>query len=217
MSEAKGWQQIQDIATEYGSMRFLITSMLMRMQTATVVRVVGVSNNGGVAAAGTVNVRPLVQSSQADGTSIPHEIIYRVPYSRVQGGHNAVILDPKVDDIGVVVFCSRDISGVKAKPASPHGGPAPSARAYDWSDAIYLGAVMWGVPTNYVRFPADGSIEVVSPVKVRLAAPVIELDGAVTATSTIVATGDVTGQGTSLHTHKHGGVSTGGAQTGVPV
>lgn len=214
---AATWQQIQDIHTEYGSMRFVILSMLLRMQTFTVVRVEAVSNNGEVAAAGTVNVRPLVQTAQADGTSIPHEIIYGVPYMRVQGGTNAIILDPQVGDVGVVAFCSRDISGVKAKPNSAHGGPPSSARAYDWADAIYLGVVMWGIPENYVRFPADGSIELVSPVKVRIAAPAIELDGPVTATSTIDAVGNVTGQGTSLHTHKHGGVTTGGGQTGMPV
>lgn len=214
---AAGWQQIQDIHTEYGALRFVIQSMLMKMQTFTVVRVEAVSNNGEVATAGTVNVRPLVQTAQADGTSIPHEIIYGVPYMRIQGGANAIILDPKVGDVGVVGFCSRDISGVKAKPSSPHGGPPSSARSYDWSDAIYLNAVMWGVPENYVRFPADGSIELVSPVKVRLSAPEIELDGPVTATSTIGATGDVTGAGISLATHKHGGVQTGGSQTGVPV
>lgn len=214
---AATWQGIKDIASEYGAQRFMILSMLLKMQTFTVCRVISVSNNGEVAVAGTVDVRPLVQTSQADGTSIPHEIIYGVPYMRVQGGKNAIIIDPQVGDVGVVGFCSRDISGVKAKPNSPHGGPPSSARSYDWSDGIYLGAVMWGVPENYVRFPDDGSIEMVSPVKVRLSAPEIELDGPVTATSTIDAAGDVTGQGTSLHTHKHGGVTAGGAQTGVPV
>jgi phage baseplate assembly protein gpV len=33
----------------------------------------------------------------------------------------------------------------------------------------------------------------------------------------ITATGDVIGQGTSLHTHVHGGVTTGGSNTGAPV
>ena len=214
---AAGWQQIQDLSTEYGALRFVILSMLMKMQTCTAVRVVAVSNNGEVAAPGTVDVRPLVQTAQADGTSIPHEIIYGVPYCRVQGGANAVILDPKVDDVGIVVFASRDLSGVKSDPSSPHGAAPSSARAYDWADAIYLGAVMWGVPENYVRFPADGSIELVSPVKIRLQAPAIELDGPVTATSTVAAAVDVLAAGVSLKTHKHGGVTTGGGQTGVPV
>jgi len=33
----------------------------------------------------------------------------------------------------------------------------------------------------------------------------------------MTVTGDVTAEGTSVHTHKHGGVQTGGGQTGVPV
>src|SRR5690606_18435657 len=131
---AAGWQQIQDISTEYGALRFAILSMLLKMQTCTVVRVEAVSNDGDVSAAGTVNVRPLVQTAQADGTSRPHEIIYGVPYMRIQGGANAIILDPKVGDVGVAVFASRDISGVKADPSSPHGEPAPSQRHHDWSD-----------------------------------------------------------------------------------
>lgn len=214
---AAGWQQIQDIHTEYGSLRFVITSLLMRMQTAMPVRVLAVSNNGEVAAAGTVDVLPLVQTAQADGTSQPHHPIYGVPYMRVQGGANAIIMDPQVGDIGIAVFCSRDISGVKADPSSPHGEPPSSARAYDWSDAIYLGAVMWGVPENYVRFPSDGSIELVSPVKVRLSAPEIELDGPVTATSTVNAATDVVGGGISLKTHVHSGVTTGSGSSGPPV
>jgi hypothetical protein len=36
-----------------------------------------------------------------------------VPYFRVQGGADAIIIDPKVGDLGIAVFCSRDITGVK--------------------------------------------------------------------------------------------------------
>lgn len=36
-------------------------------------------------------------------------------------------------------------------------------------------------------------------------------------TGTIEATGDITGNGTSLHNHKHGGVQTGSGQSGTPV
>jgi phage baseplate assembly protein gpV len=40
---------------------------------------------------------------------------------------------------------------------------------------------------------------------------------AVSITSTVTVSGDVTAGGKSLMTHKHGGVSTGGGQTGTPV
>lgn len=68
-----------------------------------------------------------------------------------------------------------------------------------------------------------GTIEVVASTKVRLVSPLVEMtgdlhvDGAVTVGESVTAQGDVVGQGTSLHTHKHGGVSIGGAQTGAPV
>ena len=45
----------------------------------------------------------------------------------------------------------------------------------------------------------------------------IAINGNVTVTGTITATGDITGNGTSLHTHKHGGVQTGGGTTGSPI
>lgn len=41
-------------------------------------------------------------------------------------------------------------------------------------------------------------------------------EGPITADSTIDADGDVTGQGTSLHTHTHGGVDTGSGDTDPP-
>jgi phage baseplate assembly protein V len=68
-----------------------------------------------------------------------------------------------------------------------------------------------------------GTIEVVASTKVRLVTPQVEMTGnlsvagSVTVGGSVTAEGDVLGQGTSLHGHKHGGVSTGGAQTGVPV
>lgn len=41
--------------------------------------------------------------------------------------------------------------------------------------------------------------------------------GPVVAQQTIVATGNITGEGTSLHTHVHSGVMPGGGDTGPPV
>lgn len=41
--------------------------------------------------------------------------------------------------------------------------------------------------------------------------------GAATFSGSMTVTGDVTANGTSVHTHKHGGVTAGAAQTGTPV
>lgn len=68
-----------------------------------------------------------------------------------------------------------------------------------------------------------GVIEMTAATKVRLVTPLVEMtgnldvDGSVLVGGSVTATGDVIGQGTSLHTHKHGGVQIGGSQTGVPV
>jgi hypothetical protein len=213
---ASGFQSIAEIADEYAALQFVIRQTLLKMQTCTAVRVVKVNSDGEVAAAGTVDVQPLVKIVAADGQTIAHTTIHGVPYMRTQGGTNAIIMDPKVGDVGVVVFASRDLSGVKSDPTNPDGAPPPSARSYDWADAIYLGVILVGVPEQYVRFTDDG-IEAVSPTKITMRAPAIELDGAVTATSTIDATGEVTGNGIPLSTHKHIGVTTGAGTSGTPV
>ncbi len=86
------------------------------MQTCIPVRVMKVSQAGSIAAPGTVDVMPLVKMVAADGATIQHGTIHGVPYMRTQGGANAVILDPQVDDVGVVVFASRDISMIMRTP-----------------------------------------------------------------------------------------------------
>jgi phage baseplate assembly protein gpV len=71
-------------------------------------------------------------------------------------------------------------------------------------------------PTQYVQFNTEG-ITINSPNAITINAPEINSNGTWTHTGTITSSGDVTGAGTSLHTHKHGGVQTGGGQTGTPV
>jgi phage baseplate assembly protein V len=45
----------------------------------------------------------------------------------------------------------------------------------------------------------------------------VNVDGNIHSTKTVTGDQDVVGDGTSLHTHKHGGVQSGGSQTGAPV
>ncbi len=219
---ATSQQQPRDTASSYAVLRFTVLQLLSRMNTAMAVRVMAVTNDGDVAAVGTVDVNPLVDQISGDGQTVPHATIFKVPYSRMQGGTNAVILDPQVGDIGVCVFASRDISSVKADPVAaaarvPPGAAPASARTYDYADGIYLGGILNGVPTQLVQFLSDDAgIRVLSPTKVTLEAPLVEIIGDVTVTGTVVAQGDVTGDGVSLHDHVHGGVTTGGGSTAPP-
>jgi len=174
-----GQQNPGTLGSEYNVMVFVIAQLLAKMQTCTLVKVISCTNDGGLAPVGRVSVQPLVfQVSSLQ--IVPHGEISDVPYQRLQGGTNAVILDPEPGDIGIAVFASRDIANVKADPqaAVANGGATPgSAAQFDWADGLYLGGVLNGVPAQYVRFAA-GLVEIVSPTKIRLAAPTVEIDAA---------------------------------------
>lgn len=165
-----------------------VQSILARIATSTLVQVKSVTNDGGVSPVGFVDILPLVNQVDGEGGTLPHGTIFHCPYLRMQGGANAIILDPKVGDIGVAVFASRDISSVTQNKAQANPG---SARMFDMADGLYLGGMLNGVPDQYVQF-TDSGITLHSPGVVKIEATSIVLDGPVTATSTITAATSVT-------------------------
>ena len=199
---------------KFNNIGFAILYFLSQMQTATLVRVEACTNAGGLSPVGTVDITPLVNQLDGQGNPIPHVTIFNVPYLRIQGGTNAVILDPVAGDIGLAVFASRDISKIKATKAQGNPG---SLRQYDFSDALYVGGMLNGSPEQYVMFASDG-IKIVSPAKITLQAPSIVLEGAldqsggdVTIAQKLTVTQDVI-EGTdsiSLVHHKHTSASPG--------
>jgi len=190
---------------EFNNLAFIINQAIGKLQTATLVRIEKCTNDGGVSPVGFVDVTPLVNQIDTQGNPTPHVTIYNVPYLRIQGGNNAVIIDPQQGDIGVCVFASRDISKIKSTKKQANPG---SFRQYNFSDGMYLGGMLNAAPTQYIQFNGDG---------VTITASAVTINANVTVNGFIHATGDVTGQGTSLHTHKHGGVTVGSDQTSVPV
>lgn len=224
---------------EYGAISFVIQQALARLGTSTVVRVVAVTNAGGLAPVGFVDVQPLVNQLDGAGNSVPHAVLHNLPYFRLQGGADAVILDPKVGDLGIAVFASRDISAVKASKGQANPG---SWRSFDMADGLYVGGLLNGTPVQYVQFTAEG-INVVSPSKVTITAPQIEgnateqfsinspqivLNGNVNQGSgsfggTSTWAGNMNTLGTLRNngkdvgsTHTHPGVQTGPSNTGTP-
>ncbi|UCL84490.1 hypothetical protein [Pseudomonas sp. HS-18] len=178
------------------------------------VKVVSVTNDGGVSPIGYVGLLPLVQQIDGQGDVTSHGVIYNAPYMRIQGGANAVILDPQVGDIGIAAFCDRDISAVKAaKVESPPG----SSRQNDPADAVYLSSIIAGAPTQYVRFSESG-IELVSPVKVHIQAPAAVIDANTTIHGNLAVNGGgVTNDGVNIgKTHTHTGVQGGSGTSGPP-
>lgn len=200
---SQGQQHPEDCASEFNAHAALVRSMLAKIATSTVVKVVGVTNSGGVSATGYVDVQPLVNQVDGAGNAMPHAVIFGAPYGRLMGGTNAVILDPEIGDIGIVNFSSRDISSVLANQAQANPG---SWRRFDWADAMYVGVGLLGaVPSQFVQFSAAG-ITITSPnaidlnaQTIALTAPTISMtaSGGITATTpTFTINGNLASTGT---------------------
>lgn len=142
-----------DFDSEQNGLNFAIQQAMLKLQTSLPVRVMAV-RNAGLVPVGQVDIQVLVDMVDGQGNTVQHGTISNVPYFRLQGGTNAVIVDPSPGDIGMACFCSRDISSVKSvKDAAPPG----SWRSHDFSDALYLGGFLNGTPTSYVQI-TDGGI-----------------------------------------------------------
>lgn len=214
-----------DLNGDINAQEFILSQFLGRHVFITLGQVVNVKE-------GAIDIRPMVMAVAGDGAPIAHGVVYNVPVWRLQGGDSAVIMPPRVGDIGFLAICDRDISGVKAtrQPSMPG-----SRRTHNLSDALYLGGVLNGPPVQFVEF-ADQQITVTSPWKISLNAPDIEtnascfavnadsilLNGEVQSTHTLKVTGQASLAGGAIiggiafGDHVHGGVQSGGAQTGKP-
>lgn len=125
---------------------------LRKMWTAIPVRVTAVSPPH------FVDVLPLVAQVDGAGNVLPMVAYHRLPYSRIQGGKNALVIDPRPGDMGWAVFCQRDITVVKN--TRPQTAVQPgSFRHHDPSDGIYLGGMLNDEPERYVRVD-DGGVAV---------------------------------------------------------
>jgi hypothetical protein len=180
MTAQFGTQTPQVEGDPYNVLAFVIQQLLTKVNTCAVVQVVACTNDGGVSPVGTVDVQPLVNQMTGARVAVPHGTIYKLPYSRIQGGTNAVIMDPKPGDIGIVVFSQRDISSVKNSKVQANPG---SFRMFNWADGLYVGGILNGTPAQYVQF-TDAGITLVSPNKVTVRAPVVEVDASTSATVT---------------------------------
>ena len=113
---------------------------------------------------GFVDMRVLVDMTDGKGTVVKHAEIPNVPYCRIQGGPNALIVDPQVGDIGIALFCSRDISAIKSvKKSAPPG----SWRMHSFSDALYIGGILNQTPTSYIQI-VDNVILINNPTAVTI-------------------------------------------------
>lgn len=155
MTKFDGQNDEFDGNTAYNTQDFETLQALRAVSTATLVKVVKVSNTGTVDKIGTVDVLPLVNLMDAAGTTSKHVAVQSIPYMRSVGGSKGIIMDPKVGDVGIVVFADRDIQNVrKAKGQASPG----SRRRFSMADGMYLSCAIADAPTSFLRFGDDGTI-----------------------------------------------------------
>lgn len=211
----KGARKLSSANSPANAISFLVERMMAgSLNTSTLVRVDEVDPDAGL-----VVVTPLVPQIDGDGNTLAPQPIYDVPYSRVQGGIAALIIDPVPGDIGICLFAQRDISTVKQTKAAGQPG---SLRTFDQADALYVGWVLNKTPTVFLELTQDGKAKLVAPGGHIIDAPTTEITGAVhivgavTTDSTVFAAGDVTGAGVSLATHLTTDVTPGLGLSGGP-
>jgi hypothetical protein len=155
MTDHPGQRFLDSQTSDFHAQNYMIEEMLSRMSKATLASVQSVTTTGAVAAVGSVSLLPLVNMQDSYGNAHKHTAINNIPYFRYQGGNKAIILDPKVGDIGVAVFADRDISSVKKNKKQSNAG---SFRRHDMADGLFFPCFLGATPTSYIQFQDDGTL-----------------------------------------------------------
>lgn len=148
-----GFLSPESFSSDFNGAAALVEQMLAAISTCKVVRVTGVEEQAAVGPVGFVSVVPLVKQMDGAGNVYPQGVYNKIPYLRYQSGGVAVILDPQVGDIGIMVCADRDISSVKENRGEGNPGSWALLSA---SDGLYLGGVLNAKPTSYVKGDKDG-------------------------------------------------------------
>jgi hypothetical protein len=151
MSGVFGQQGLTDASSEHNAREFQIAQALGKVRTGVPVKIIAV-HGGGVGAAPTVDVQPMVNQIDGDGNMTAHGTIFGIAVSREAAGDGAIINDPVVGDVGHMVISDRDISSHKAN-AGAQSNPG-SYRRHDLADGVYHRAMYpkSATPKQYVWF-----------------------------------------------------------------
>lgn len=150
-------QTLQDGADEANIYAFIVAQLLAQVSTMKLVQVQAV-HAAGEDEPPTVDVLPLVNQIDGGDNSTPHGTVYGLPIFRLQGGASAIICDPVVGDIGMVICADRDSSAVRASRGQANPG---SRRKFDLADGVYLGTVLSLAPTCQIKFTEGGFVRIV--------------------------------------------------------
>lgn len=178
---------------------YIINNLIANIHTMMPVKILSVTVPADeLAPIGRCEVLPLVQQIDGSNNVYPMGKIINVPYLRVQGGSNAIVIDPQVGDVGLCGFCERDISIVKR---TGELSAPDTRRKYDINSAVYMFTMMSGTPTQYIHFKSSG-IDIKTTGDLNINGLIIKADGTL-----------ITKDGDTVDKHSHGGVQSGGSNT----
>ena len=178
---------------------YIINNLIANIHTMMPAKILSVTiPPDSLAPIGRCEVLPLVQQIDGSNNVYPMGKIINVPYLRVQGGSNAIVIDPQVGDVGLCGFCERDISIVKR---TGELSAPDTRRKYDINSAVYMFTMMSGAPTQYIHFKTSG-IDIKTTGDLNINGLIIKADGTL-----------VTKDGDTVDKHNHGGVQSGGSNT----
>ena len=162
------------ILCEYDKVISQFNSLITNVNTAMPCKVVAIEKQEqrGVNIVGFVDIQLMIEQTNGQKKGNETAIVCNVPYVRIQGGTNAVIIDPEINDLGVAIFSSRDITNFKE---ARRQTPPATWRKFSISDAIYIGGIRNQKPVQYIHFRNDG-IEVYSPKRVHITTPTVLID-----------------------------------------
>ena len=162
------------ILCEYDKVISQFNSLITNVNTAMPCKVVAIEKQEqrGVNIVGFVDIQLMIEQTNGQKKGNETAIVCNVPYIRIQGGTNAVIIDPEINDLGVAIFSSRDITNFKE---ARRQTPPATWRKFSISDAIYIGGIRNQKPVQYIHFRNDG-IEIYSPKRVHITTPTVLID-----------------------------------------
>lgn len=174
MSQLQDDQPLQDIRPEQltGALSFqnVVKSLIGNAHTSMLVQVLSVDSSNL-----SCSIKPLTMLIDAQNNAYERGVINNIPFFRLQGGINGIICDPQVGDIGLAVFCERDISMVKRNKVQ---SPPSSKRQYDLNDAVYIGGFLNNTPQQYIQF-TDTGVNIKTIGDVNINGMVIKKDGTI--------------------------------------
>lgn len=170
MSNLKGNRTAASNSSPFNRLNFFVENCVKNIiNTAIPVKVVAVHT--GEDRAGYVDVLPLIESYDGFGNAISSQTIFHVPYSRIQGGVAALIIDPVPGDIGLAVFSQQDITNLTSTPQKPL-----SKRCFSMADALYIGGFLNQQPNIFLELKQDNTANIVCPEHLTIQSKTLDIE-----------------------------------------